>query len=79
MMKRLSNDIQLDSLVTLYLTLIEPYFRYCNTVWGNCEQGLLNKLQTPQNRTARIEKVRVVTCETVSGLRNTCSHVQSRQ
>ena len=49
-MKRLSNDIPLDSLVTLYLTLIEPYFRYCNTVWGNCEQGLLNKLQTLQNR-----------------------------
>ena len=53
-MKRLSNDIPLDSLVTLYLTLIEPYFRYCNTVWGNCEQGLLNKLQTLQNRAARI-------------------------
>ena len=39
-MKLLSNDIPLDSLVTLYLTLIEPYFRYCNTIWGNCEQGL---------------------------------------
>ena len=54
MLKRLSNDIPPDSLVTLYLTLIEPYFRYCNTVWGNCKQGLLNKLQTPQNRAARI-------------------------
>ena len=53
-MKRLFNDIPLDSLVTLYRTLIEPYFRYCNTVWGNCEQGLLNKLQTLQNRAARI-------------------------
>ena len=53
-MKRLSNDIPMDSLVTLYLTLIEPYFRYCNTVWGNCEQGLLNNLQTLQNRAARI-------------------------
>ena len=38
-MKRLSDDIPLDSLVTFYLTLIEPYFRYCNTVKGNCEQG----------------------------------------
>ena len=54
MLKRLSNDIPLDSLVTLYLTLNEPYFRYCNTVWGTCEQGILNKLQTLQNRAARI-------------------------
>ena len=38
-MKRLSCDIPLDSLITFYLTLIEPYFRYCNTVRGNCEQG----------------------------------------
>ena len=53
-MKQLSNDILLNSPVTLHLTLIEPYFRYCNTVWGNCEQGLLNKLQTLQNRAARI-------------------------
>ena len=43
-MKRPSNDIPLDSLVTLYLTLIEPCFRDCNTVWGNCEQGLLKKV-----------------------------------
>ena len=53
-MKWLSNDIPLDSLVTFYLTLIEPYFHYSNTVWRNCEQGLLNKLQTLQNRAARI-------------------------
>ena len=53
-MKLLSNDISLDSLVTLYLTLTEPYFRYCNTVWGNCKQGLLNNLQTLQKRAARI-------------------------
>ena len=53
-MKLLSDDIPLDSLVTLYLTLIEPYFRYCNTIWRNCEQGLLNKLQTLQNRAVMI-------------------------
>ena len=53
-MKWLSDDIPLDSLVTLYLTLIESHLRYCDTVWGNYEQGLLNKLQTLQNRAARI-------------------------
>ena len=52
--QRLSGNISLDSLVTLYLTLIDPYFCYCNIIWGNCEQGLLNKLQTPQNIAARI-------------------------
>ena len=53
-MKWLSDDTPLNSLVTLYLTLVEPYFRYCNTIWGMCKQGLLNKLQTLQNRAARI-------------------------
>ena len=48
------NYIPLDSLVTLYRTLTEPYFRYFNTVWGNCEKSLLNKLQTLQNKAARI-------------------------
>ena len=34
--------------------LIELYFHYCNNIWGNCEQGLLNKLQALQNRVSRI-------------------------
>ena len=25
-----------DSRILLYRTLVEPYFRYCNTTWGNC-------------------------------------------
>ena len=94
-MKQLSNNIPLDSLVILYLTLIEPYFHYCDTIWGNCEQELLNKLQINTTKQScqdchknpllqcqslnNIEKVTVVECETVSGLQNTCSHVQSRQ
>ena len=46
-MKRLSNDIPLDSLVTLHLTLIEPYCRYWNIVWGNCESCKLYKTELP--------------------------------
>ena len=38
----------------LYRTLVEPYLRYCNTTWSNCGAALLNKLQTLQNRTARV-------------------------
>ena len=33
-LKRLRNIIPRDSLITLCKTLIEPHFRYCNTVWG---------------------------------------------
>ena len=38
----------------LYKTLIEPYFRYSNTVWGQCHQTLLDRLQSMRNRAARI-------------------------
>ena len=41
------------SLQTLYTTMIEPYFRYCNIVWGQCNKTLLEKLQTLQNKVAR--------------------------
>ena len=41
------------SLQTLYGTMAEPYFRYCNTVWGQCNKTLLEKLQTLQNKAAR--------------------------
>ena len=45
-----------ESLVLLYKTLIEPYFRYCNTVWGYCNETLLDKLQVLQNKAARVIK-----------------------
>ena len=34
--------------------MIEPYFRYCNIVWGQCNETLLDRLQTLQNRAARV-------------------------
>ena len=39
----------------LYKSLVEPYFRYGNTVWGLCNSILIDKLQTLQNRIARID------------------------
>ena len=42
-----------ETLLIMYRTFIEPYFRYCNTTWGNCGTTLLKKLQTFQNRAAR--------------------------
>ena len=38
----------------LHKTLTEPYFRYGNTVWDQCHQTLLDRLQSMQNRAARI-------------------------
>ena len=36
-----------------YKTLVEPYFRYCNTTWGTCNSYLLDKLKALQDRAAR--------------------------
>ena len=33
-----------QSLLTLYQSMIEPYFRYCNIVWGQCNETLLDRL-----------------------------------
>ena len=43
-----------ESLVTLYRTLVEPYLRYGNSIWGQCGKTHIRKLQTLQNRAARI-------------------------
>ena len=46
-------------MLLLYHTLIEPYFKYCSIVWGQCSETLRDKLQTLQNKAARaIAKVR---------------------
>ena len=34
-----------SALVNLYYSLVESKLRYCNTVWGNCNLALKNKLQ----------------------------------
>ena len=57
--KRIRNFIPKESLLTLYRTLVEPYLRYCNIVWGQCNETLLDKLQTLQHKVARtIAKIR---------------------
>ena len=42
------------SLKTLYSSIVEPYFRYCCSVWGSCGLTEKNRLQKFQNRAARI-------------------------
>ena len=49
-MRRVRGDIPKTSLILLYKTLVEPYFRYCNTTWRTCNSSLLDRLQVLQNR-----------------------------
>ena len=55
-LKRIRLTVPSESLVLLYKTLIELDFRYCNTVWGYCNETLLDKLQVLQNIAARVIK-----------------------
>ena len=42
--------------MTLYKSLVQPYFDYCSLVWGNCNQTCKDKLQKLNNRAARVIK-----------------------
>ena len=53
-LKRTRSFLPNQSLLTLYQSVIEPYFRYCNIVWEQCNETLLDRLQTLQNRAARV-------------------------
>ena len=54
LIEHIKHCISKRSSILLYKSLVEPYFRYGNTVWGLCNSILIDKLQTLQNRTARI-------------------------
>ena len=51
---RTKGVISTGSSIRLYKSLVEPYFRYGNTVWGLCYDNLIDKLQLLQKRVARI-------------------------
>ena len=52
--KNVESCVPKESLAMLHKTPVEPYLRYCNTTWGKCGQQLISKLQTLQNRVARV-------------------------
>ena len=41
-------------LFTIYYSFVQPYFDYCDVVWGDCSKTRADKLQKLQNRAARI-------------------------
>ena len=43
-----------ETLKTIYYSLVQPYFHYCDVVWGDCSKTRADKLQKMQNRAERI-------------------------
>ena len=52
-LKRTRSFIPKQSLLTLNQSMIDPYLSYCNTVWGQCDETLLDRLLSLQNNAAR--------------------------
>ena len=48
------NFLPRKTLIILYESVVESRLRYCNTVWDNCGLTLKNKLESLQNRVARV-------------------------
>ena len=53
-MNRIKHFVPDDILLTIYRAMIQPYFDYCSSLWGNYSAYLKEKLQRFQNRAARI-------------------------
>ena len=49
-LRRIKPFVPLCTLVTLYRSLIQPYFDYCSPLWDTCGKQLKDKLQKIQNR-----------------------------
>ena len=50
----LRNCYPQETLSHIYRGIVEPYFRYCSSVWGSCGETRFLTLQKLQNRAARI-------------------------
>ena len=53
-MKKTSEFLDKNSLLMLYRTLVEDHLRYCNVVWGQCNDTITDRLQILQNKAARV-------------------------
>ena len=53
-LKHAKSFLPMASLKTLYTDTVEPYFRYCCSVWGCAGSTEINQLHKRQNRSVRI-------------------------
>ena len=54
LLKHAKKFLPASSLRSLYLSIVEPHFRYCCSMWECCGSSTLLQLQKLQNRAARI-------------------------
>ena len=54
LLKYAKHYVQEDTLRNMYLSIVQPHFSYCCSVWGCCGATKLKTLQKLQNRAARI-------------------------
>ena len=52
--KEIKPFVPSSSLLSVYLSIVEPYFDYCSVVCDDISDHPNDKLQTLQNRTARV-------------------------
>ena len=43
--KRMKHFVPRSTLLTIFNSVLQPHFNFCNVVWGNCSNGLCDKLQ----------------------------------
>ena len=53
-LKRVRSFVPVETLQLIFISLVQPYFNYCCTVWDNWNKTLAEKLQKLQNRAARV-------------------------
>ena len=51
---KLASFLPSSSLLTIYRSLFESRLRYCDVVWGSCNDSLIEKLQRQQDRAIHI-------------------------
>ncbi len=54
MLRRLKHSLPTESLLTIYQTTVQASIDYCITVWGYAPGSYLDRVQSLQNRAARI-------------------------
>ena len=53
-LKRVRPFVPVNTLMTIFNSLVQPHFNYCCKIWDSCCKTLAAKLQKPQNRAARV-------------------------
>ncbi|KAL9954240.1 hypothetical protein ACROYT_G041748 [Oculina patagonica] len=52
--KKIKPFVPTSNLLSVYQSIVEPYFDYCSIVWNDISDHLNDKLQKLQNRAARV-------------------------